>query len=139
MDKGASEQFHAAYNKLMDNFVNISTSKDFLNLNQHQLSFILASDSLVVPNEMFVFRSALRWIQFDLIARIKYAVKVCKAIRFPLLTWEQLLEVQREPLLVNERAFHELLQPSLAFFQSGKEKAVSLGYKKPRRRRFTAS
>ena len=37
MDKGESEQFHAAYNKLMDNFVQISMSKDFMNLNHQQV------------------------------------------------------------------------------------------------------
>jgi hypothetical protein len=32
----------------MDNFVQISLSAEFLNLNHHQLRFVLASDSLVV-------------------------------------------------------------------------------------------
>jgi len=137
IENGASEQFHAAYNKLMDNFVQISMSKDFLNLSHHQLSFILASDNLAVPDEMFVFRSALRWIQFDLTGRLRHAAKVMKTIRFPMLSWEHLLEASREPLLANSRGFHYLLQPSLAFFKSGIEKAASMGYKKSRRRRYT--
>jgi len=137
MEKGASEQFHDAYNKLMDNFVKISMSKDFLNLNRHQLSFILASDNLAVPDEMFVFRSVLRWLQFDLMGRHKHAAKVMKTVRFPMLSWEHLLEASREPILANNRGFHDLLQPSLEFFKSGIEKAASMGYKKSRRRRYT--
>ncbi|KAG8142175.1 hypothetical protein E2320_006128 [Naja naja] len=70
----------------------------FLDLNPSTLESILASDNLLVSSELLVYRAAWRWVQAQSALRLPFLARLLAQVRFPLLTPEELRQVQTELL-----------------------------------------
>ncbi|XP_039223461.1 kelch-like protein 18 [Crotalus tigris] len=70
----------------------------FLDLNPSTLESILASDNLLVSSELLVYRAAWRWVQAQSALRLPFLARLLTQVRFPLLTPEELRQVQAELL-----------------------------------------
>lgn len=79
------------------NFRHLSLEdKSFLHLKPSTLISIISSDSLVVSSEIVVYRAVRRWMKFQISNLRPVLSKVMKHVRLPLLTQEELREVQLE-------------------------------------------
>ncbi|XP_058017427.1 kelch-like protein 2 [Ahaetulla prasina] len=70
----------------------------FLDLNPSTLESILASDNLLVSSELLVYRAVWRWVQAQSALRLPFLARLLAQVRFPLLTPEELHQVQTELL-----------------------------------------
>ncbi|XP_062822080.1 kelch-like protein 28 [Anolis carolinensis] len=70
--------------------------KSFLNLNPSTLTSILSSDSLAIASELPVYRAVRRWVTAQNAVRFPLLGHLMTCVRLPLLTPEELREVQVE-------------------------------------------
>ncbi|XP_074874065.1 kelch repeat and BTB domain-containing protein 8-like [Carettochelys insculpta] len=93
---GDQALLQAAMRHISLNFRHLSLDKSFLHLKPSTLISIISSDSLVVSSEMVVYRAVQHWMKFQTSSRCPFLSKVMRHIRLPLLTQEELREVQLE-------------------------------------------
>jgi len=136
MESGSNRRFHVAYNDVMSSFFALSATEEFLKCELEQVLFILASDLIRVPDEMFVFRAAMRWIYYDQKSRLKHAAEVLENIRFCHMTWKQLQDVKDVELMSQCKQLWEMLSKAFTFHNLGMTRATKLGFCLPRRRRY---
>lgn len=67
------------------NFMQVWKNQEFFQLDSMQLSNLLKSDDLNVPNEQEVFHALMAWIQFEPESRKLYIPELLALIRLPLL------------------------------------------------------
>ncbi|XP_033012360.1 kelch-like protein 2 [Lacerta agilis] len=70
--------------------------KTFPNLNPSTLISIISMDSLVVSSELTVYRAVWRWVMAQSTSRLQFLGQLLTHVRLPLLTQEELREVQSE-------------------------------------------
>lgn len=66
-------------------FMQVWKNQEFFQLDSFQLSNLLMSDDLNVPNEQEVFHALMAWIQFDPDNRKKFIPDLLALVRLPLL------------------------------------------------------
>lgn len=71
-----------AHHFVLDHFVDVSKSDEFLQLSNEQLSELLVDDEINVTEEEEVFRALMRWVKYDVNGRTKYFESALKGIRF---------------------------------------------------------
>ncbi|KAM6434205.1 kelch-like protein 24 [Liasis olivaceus] len=74
----------------------------FLELSPSTLASILSSDSLLVSSELVVYRAVWRWVAAQSAARLPFLGQLLAHVRFPLLTPDELRQVQAELLRSRE-------------------------------------
>uniref|UniRef100_A0A8D0BI36 BTB domain-containing protein n=1 Tax=Salvator merianae TaxID=96440 RepID=A0A8D0BI36_SALMN len=77
-------------------FRRLSSDKTFLNLNPSTVISIISLDSLVVSSELVIYRAVWRWTMAQSTSRFPFLGKLLECVRLPLLTQEELREVQSE-------------------------------------------
>ncbi|XP_050787918.1 kelch-like protein 6 [Gopherus flavomarginatus] len=94
---GEQALLRVAMRQISLNFRHLSLEdKSFLHLKPSTLISIISSDSLVVSSEIVVYRAVRRWMKFQTSNRRPFLSKIMRHVRFPLLTQEELQEVQLE-------------------------------------------
>ncbi|KAH1164868.1 hypothetical protein KIL84_021333 [Mauremys mutica] len=94
---GEQALLRVAMRQISLNFRHLSLEdKSFLHLKPSTLISIISSDSLVVSSEIVVYRAVRRWMKFQTSNRRPFLSKIMRHVRFPLLTQEELREVQLE-------------------------------------------
>ncbi|XP_013927193.1 PREDICTED: kelch-like protein 41a [Thamnophis sirtalis] len=77
--------------------------QDFLQLDLRALTCILSSDHLAVASEMEVFRAAQRWVGAEPSKRLPVLKTLLGCVRFPLLSQEEVAQVQTEAELPGQQ------------------------------------
>uniref|UniRef100_A0A803JUK9 Kelch-like family member 13 n=1 Tax=Xenopus tropicalis TaxID=8364 RepID=A0A803JUK9_XENTR len=77
-------------NYILKNFPALLTTGEFVKLPFDRLAFVLSSNSLKQCTELELFKAACRWLRYE-DARMEYAAKIMKNIRFPLMTPQDLI------------------------------------------------
>uniref|UniRef100_A0A674KHE7 BTB domain-containing protein n=1 Tax=Terrapene triunguis TaxID=2587831 RepID=A0A674KHE7_9SAUR len=94
---GEQALLRVAMRQISLNFRHLSLEdKSFLHLKPSTLISIISSDSLVVSSEIVVYRAVRRWMKFQTSNRRPLLSKIMRHVRLPLLTQEELREVQLE-------------------------------------------
>ena len=86
------------------NFVAVSRSKDFLNLNADQIKEFLSSDDIVIEGEEDVFEAIVQWINHDPVGREKCFPELFGLVRLTLISPHYL----HSYLINNELVRHNL-------------------------------
>ncbi|XP_039218079.1 kelch-like protein 18 isoform X1 [Crotalus tigris] len=87
---------HGALRYLGLHFGLLFEHQDFLQLDLRALTRLLSSDHLVVASEMDIFRAAQRWARAEPSKRLPMLETLLGCVRFPLLTQEEVAQVQAE-------------------------------------------
>ncbi|XP_060115595.1 kelch-like protein 4 [Heteronotia binoei] len=94
---GDEALFHQAKNLVLWLFRRLSVEdQSFLNLNPSTVISIISWDSLVVASELVVYRAVWRWVKAQGTSRLPLLGLLLSHVRLPLLTQEELREVQSE-------------------------------------------
>lgn len=94
---GAQALFQQAKSLVTSHFKRLSVEdKTFLNLNPSTLVSIISWDSLAVSSELVVYRAVWRWVTAPGTSRLPSLGQLLTHVRLPLLTQEELKEVQSE-------------------------------------------
>ena len=67
-------------------FCLLAENKQLLNLSFNSIKNVLSNSGLKLSSEIEVYNAAERWIKHDPNERIKFAVKLIKLVRLPLLS-----------------------------------------------------
>ncbi|XP_019630448.1 PREDICTED: kelch-like protein 26 isoform X2 [Branchiostoma belcheri] len=102
------EKVHSA---LAENFLELSTSEDFLqSTTQEQLVTILQANNVASPSELQLYEAVVRWLMHDEQARMPQAAGVLSHVRFALLDQNMLYGLLQTDLAVMEHCRHLILE-----------------------------
>lgn len=132
------EETDNAFYSLVSNFMLISHSIEFLELDVKDVCELLSSDVLGCDGEMDVFRAACRWLNYDVDARMDRASKVMQCVRFPLMSLMELshcVEAKTPAGLHDVQNVRVMMLSAICFWvakAAGKESEVLHLARKPR-------
>ncbi|XP_048374586.1 actin-binding protein IPP-like [Sphaerodactylus townsendi] len=70
--------------------------QSFLNLNPCTVASIISLNNLMISSELVVYKAVLRWVMAQATSRRSFLTQLLRNVRLPLLTQEELREVQSE-------------------------------------------
>ena len=85
----------AADSYIMDHFMKVKESKEFLQLTSEQLCRILSSDEVAVDKEETLYEAVNNWVQHDPCNRANDLRTIMTHIRFPLMKKDYLLTLEK--------------------------------------------
>ncbi|XP_060055794.1 kelch-like protein 17 isoform X6 [Erinaceus europaeus] len=86
-----SDLLKAAHRYVLQHFVDVAKTEEFMLLPLKQVLELVSSDSLNVPSEEDVYRAVLSWVKHDVEARRQHVPRLMKCVRLPLLSRDFLL------------------------------------------------
>ncbi|XP_022090052.1 kelch-like protein 9 isoform X2 [Acanthaster planci] len=116
-EKHDFSQLHAAaQNFILERFVSLSETKDFQTLTPEQMSFFISQDRMVSGSEIQLFETAAKWINHSPRTRMKFAPRLMKHIRFPLISSSDLVDqVESHSFMIENSECHQLLLEALNY------------------------
>uniref|UniRef100_A0AAA9TZH4 Kelch like family member 17 n=1 Tax=Bos taurus TaxID=9913 RepID=A0AAA9TZH4_BOVIN len=125
----------AAHRYVLQHFVDVAKTEEFMLLPLKQVLELVSSDSLNVPSEEDVYRAVLSWVKHDVDARRQHVPRLMKCVRLPLLSRDFLLgHVDAESLVRHHPDCKDLLIEALKFHLLPEQRGV-LGTSRTRPRR----
>jgi kelch-like protein 2/3 len=99
----------------LENNSEIILKEEFLNLNFDQLVNLISKDSLAVSSEKIIYKSILKWINYESIKRKHFFDQLMNNVRFCLMDSKELVELAQESLIKENSATHDLILKSLQY------------------------
>uniref|UniRef100_A0A667IM50 Kelch like family member 17 n=1 Tax=Lynx canadensis TaxID=61383 RepID=A0A667IM50_LYNCA len=125
----------AAHRYVLQHFVDVAKTEEFMLLPLKQVLELVSSDSLNVPSEEDVYRAVLSWVKHDVDSRRQHVPRLMKCVRLPLLSRDFLLgHVDAESLVRHHPDCKDLLIEALKFHLLPEQRGV-LGTSRTRPRR----
>nr|XP_058915708.1 kelch-like protein 17 isoform X3 [Kogia breviceps] len=130
-----SDLLKAAHRYVLQHFVDVAKTEEFMLLPLKQVLELVSSDSLNVPSEEDVYRAVLSWVKHDVDTRRQHVPRLMKCVRLPLLSRDFLLgHVDAESLVRCHPDCKDLLIEALKFHLLPEQRGV-LGTSRTRPRR----
>uniref|UniRef100_H2R9L2 Kelch like family member 17 n=1 Tax=Pan troglodytes TaxID=9598 RepID=H2R9L2_PANTR len=130
-----SDLLKAAHRYVLQHFVDVAKTEEFMLLPLKQVLELVSSDNLNVPSEEEVYRAVLSWVKHDVDARRQHVPRLMKCVRLPLLSRDFLLgHVDAESLVRHHPDCKDLLIEALKFHLLPEQRGV-LGTSRTRPRR----
>ncbi|XP_058160690.1 kelch-like protein 17 isoform X3 [Dasypus novemcinctus] len=130
-----SDLLKAAHRYVLQHFVDVAKTEEFMLLPLKQVLELVSSDSLNVPSEEDVYRAVLSWVRHDVDTRRQHVPRLMKCVRLPLLSRDFLLgHVDAESLVRHHPDCKDLLIEALKFHLLPEQRGV-LGTSRTRPRR----
>ncbi|KTF94575.1 hypothetical protein cypCar_00003526, partial [Cyprinus carpio] len=86
-----SDLLKSAHKYVLQHFVEVSKTEEFMLLPLKQVLDLISSDNLNVPSEEEVYRAVLSWVKHDIDGRRQHVPRLMKCVRLPLLTRDFLM------------------------------------------------
>ncbi|XP_078521598.1 kelch-like protein 6 isoform X1 [Lissotriton helveticus] len=113
---------HRVQNFIIQNFVQVSTHEEFMELPVDILYCILKSDDLCVTEEAQVFETVISWVHYRQSERLAFLPYVLENVRLPLLDpWYFVETVEANELIRQCPEVFPLLQEARMYHLSGNE------------------
>ncbi|XP_055350306.1 kelch-like protein 7 isoform X2 [Paramacrobiotus metropolitanus] len=101
--------FDIAWTKLATMFVELSKTRDFLEMDAEDLLWFLKQNELKVTSEYEVFEAAINWMKHDRLARLPHFQTIMGCIRFALMSTDELVMCMKSDLVFQEPIGMEML------------------------------
>ncbi|KAG7273832.1 hypothetical protein CRUP_011124 [Coryphaenoides rupestris] len=112
-----SDLLKSAHKYVLQHFVEVSKTEEFMLLPLKQVLDLISSDSLNVPSEEEVYRAVLSWVKHDVEGRRQHVPWLMKCVRLPLLRRDFLMSsVDTELLVRHHSECKDLLIEALNLF-----------------------
>ncbi|KAJ8371039.1 hypothetical protein SKAU_G00110670 [Synaphobranchus kaupii] len=130
-----SDLLKSAHKYVLQHFVEVSKTEEFMLLPLKQVLDLISSDSLNVPSEEEVYKAVLSWIKHDTDGRRQHVPRLMKCVRMPLLTRDFLMSnVDTELLVRHHTECKDLLIEALKYHLMPEQRGVlSNSRTRPRR------
>uniref|UniRef100_A0A8C7EAZ0 Kelch like family member 17 n=1 Tax=Nothoprocta perdicaria TaxID=30464 RepID=A0A8C7EAZ0_NOTPE len=133
-----SDLLKSAHKYVLQHFVEVSKTEEFMLLPLKQVLDLISSDSLNVPSEEEVYRAVLSWVKHDVDSRRQHVPRVSllgKCVRLPLLSRDFLMSnVDTELLVRHHSECKDLLIEALKYHLMPEQRGVlSNSRTRPRR------
>ncbi|KFP08428.1 Kelch-like 17, partial [Calypte anna] len=130
-----SDLLKSAHKYVLQHFVEVSKTEEFMLLPLKQVLDLISSDSLNVPSEEEVYRAVLSWVRHDVDSRRQHVPRLMKCVRLPLLSRDFLMSnVDTELLVRHHSECKDLLIEALKYHLMPEQRGVlSNSRMRPRR------
>lgn len=75
--------YEAATRFVTENFLKVSQTEDFHNLNLNEVLELVKRDDVNVPDEIEIFKACMGWIEYNTVSRKQHLAEFLKAMRLP--------------------------------------------------------
>ncbi|KAB5546240.1 hypothetical protein PHYPO_G00069770 [Pangasianodon hypophthalmus] len=120
-----SDLLKSAHKYVLQHFVEVSKTEEFMLLPLKQVLDLISSDNLNVPSEEEVYRAVLSWVKHDIDGRRQHVPRLMKCVRLPLLTRDFLMSnVDTELLVRHHSECKDLLIEALKYHLMPEQRGV---------------
>ncbi|XP_006871369.1 PREDICTED: kelch-like protein 4 [Chrysochloris asiatica] len=113
--QGCMELLNVAHKYTMENFIEVIKNQEFLLLPANEMSKLLCSDDINVPNEETIFNALMQWVGHDMQARQRDLAMLLSYIRLPLLSPQLLADLENSSMFSGDLECQKLLIEAMKY------------------------
>ncbi|XP_023407183.1 kelch-like protein 4 isoform X2 [Loxodonta africana] len=113
--QGCMELLKVAHKYTMEHFIEVIKNQEFLLLPANEISKLLCSDDINVPNEETIFDALMQWVGHDVQARQKDLAMLLSYIRLPLLSPQLLADLENSSMFAGDLECQKLLMEAMKY------------------------
>uniref|UniRef100_A0A5F8GPT1 Kelch like family member 5 n=1 Tax=Monodelphis domestica TaxID=13616 RepID=A0A5F8GPT1_MONDO len=113
--QGCTDLHKVAHNYTMEHFMEVIRNQEFVLLPASEISKLLASDDMNIPNEETILNALLTWVRHDLEQRRKDLSKLLAYIRLPLLAPQFLADMENNALFRDDIECQKLIMEAMKY------------------------
>nr|XP_006004421.1 PREDICTED: kelch-like protein 5 isoform X2 [Latimeria chalumnae] len=113
--QGCTDLHKVAHNYTMEHFMEVIRNQEFLLLPASEITKLLASDDMNIPNEETILNALLSWVRHDTESRRKDLSKLLAYIRLPLLSPQFLADMETNALFRDDIECQKLIIEAMKY------------------------
>ncbi|CAD7682381.1 unnamed protein product [Nyctereutes procyonoides] len=113
--QGCTELLSVAHNYTMEHFIEVIKNQEFLLLPANEISKLLCSDDINVPDEETLFHALMHWVGHDVQARQQDLAMLLSYIRLPLLPPQLLVDLENSSMFTGDLECQKLLMEAMKY------------------------
>ncbi|KAM9577051.1 kelch-like protein 4 isoform 2-T2 [Trichechus inunguis] len=113
--QGCTELLKVAHKYTMEHFIEVIKNQEFLLLPANEISKLLCSDDINVPNEETIFHALMQWVGHDVQARQRDLAMLLSYIRLPLLSPQLLADLENSSMFAGDLECQKLLMEAMKY------------------------
>ncbi|XP_005884099.1 PREDICTED: kelch-like protein 4 isoform X1 [Myotis brandtii] len=113
--QGCTELLSVAHKYTMEHFIDVIKNQEFLLLPANEISKLLCSDDINVPDEETIFHALMDWVGHDVQARQQDLSRLLTYIRLPLLPPQLLADLENSSILTGDLECQKLLIEAMKY------------------------
>ncbi|KAM4053608.1 kelch-like protein 5 isoform 1-T1 [Anomaloglossus baeobatrachus] len=113
--QGCADLHKVAHGYTMEHFLEVIRNQEFLLLPGAEISKLLASDDMNIPNEETILNALLTWVRHDVEERRKELSKLLAYIRLPLLAPQFLADMENNALFRDDIECQKLIMEAMKY------------------------
>ncbi|XP_073445979.1 kelch-like protein 4 [Dendrobates tinctorius] len=113
--QGCVELLRVAHSYTMEHFIEVIRNQEFLLLPANEISKLLSSDDINVPDEETIFQALMQWVKHDVQMRQRDLGMLLSYIRLPLLPPQLLADLENSPMFANDLDCQKFLMEAMKY------------------------
>ncbi|XP_004611701.2 kelch-like protein 4 [Sorex araneus] len=113
--QGCKELLSVAHKYTMEHFIEVIKNQEFLMLPANEISKLLCSDDINVPDEETIFHALMQWVGHDVQARQQDLAMLLSYIRLPLLPPQLLADLENSSMFAHDLDCQKLLMEAMKY------------------------
>nr|KAF6492322.1 kelch like family member 4 [Molossus molossus] len=113
--QGCTELLSVAHKYTMEHFIDVIKNQEFLLLPANEISKLLCSDDINVPDEETIFHALMQWVGHDVQARQQDLASLLCYIRLPLLPPQLLADLENSSMFTGDLECQKLLIEAMKY------------------------
>ncbi|KAB0393735.1 hypothetical protein E2I00_008390, partial [Balaenoptera physalus] len=113
--QGCTELLSVAHKYTMEHFIEVVKNQEFLLLPANEISKLLCSDDINVPDEETIFHALMQWVRHDVQARQRDLAMLLSYIRLPLLPPQLLADLENSSMFTGDLECQKLLMEAMKY------------------------
>ncbi|XP_004868925.1 kelch-like protein 4 [Heterocephalus glaber] len=113
--QGCTELLNIAHKYTMEHFIEVIKNQEFLQLPANEISELLCSDDINVPDEETIFYALMQWVSHDAQARQGDLAILLSYIRLPLLPPQLLADLENSSMFTGDLECQKLLMEAMKY------------------------
>uniref|UniRef100_A0A8C8YWL1 Kelch like family member 4 n=1 Tax=Prolemur simus TaxID=1328070 RepID=A0A8C8YWL1_PROSS len=113
--QGCAELLNVAHKYTMEHFIEVIQNQEFLLLPANEISKLLCSDDINVPDEETIFHALMQWVGHDVQTRQQDLAKLLSYIRLPLLPPQLLADLENSSMFTGNLECQKLLIEAMKY------------------------
>ncbi|XP_040121057.1 kelch-like protein 4 isoform X1 [Oryx dammah] len=113
--QGCTNLLNVAHRYTMEHFTKVIQNQEFLLLPANEISKLLCSDDINVPDEETIFHALMLWVGHDVQARQQDLATLLSYIRLPLLPPQLLADLENSSMFTGDLECQKLLMEAMKY------------------------
>uniref|UniRef100_G1SG76 BTB domain-containing protein n=1 Tax=Oryctolagus cuniculus TaxID=9986 RepID=G1SG76_RABIT len=113
--QGCTELLNVAHKYTMEHFIEVIKNQEFLLLPATEISKLLCSDDINVPDEETIFHALMQWVGHDAQTRQRDLAMLLSYIRLPLLPPQLLADLENSSMFSGDLECQKLLMEAMKY------------------------